>query len=72
VKTKYLDVCARFLISEDPTTNKLNLTKQSEIVLAVVQLIKADISFDGDSGPGVTDIGVIAWYNSKALSFWLP
>ena len=65
-------MCVRFLISEDPTTNKLNLTKQSKVVLAVVQLIKADISFDGNSGSGVTDIGVVAWYNSKALSFWLP
>ena len=72
MKAKYLYVCMRFSISDDPTTNKLNLTKQSEVVLAVVQLIKADISFDGDSWPRVTDVGVVAWYNSKALSFWLP
>ncbi len=48
------------LISEDARTNQFDLTEQSEVVLAVVKLIKADIGFDGYSGPRVTEVGVVA------------
>jgi len=53
-------VPVQVLISEDARTNQFDLTEQSEVVLAVVKLIKADIGFDGYSGPRVTEVGVVA------------
>jgi len=45
---------------------------QRSEIFAAFQLIEADVSFDGNTGPGIAEIGIIAGYDGKAFSFGFP
>lgn len=50
----------------------LKLTQQAEIILGVLQLVKADVCLDGNTGPGVPQVGVVAVHNGESFTFGLP
>jgi len=54
------------------TRARRKCTQKLKVIFAMFQLIEADVSFNGDTRPRVTKVGIAAGDDGKALAFGLP